>query len=210
MYKWTSDANMPQAETRYIVDISGGLPTILCEVNDVDSSLTKSYFYADAQILKQVQCTTPAKSYYYIHDRLGSIRQVVDANGTVVNSYTYNPFGEDISAADCIESIYNPFKFTGQWYDAEIGQYYLRARMYDPQLMRFTARDPAVGQYNEPLTLHKYLYCQNHSVNRVDPTGLYTGYDDAAFIAAGAISGVIGQLISDFVSGEWSSIGTLA
>ena len=38
-----------------IYDISGRLPTILCELDDNDGSLTKAYFYADSQILKQVQ-----------------------------------------------------------------------------------------------------------------------------------------------------------
>ena len=45
--------------------------------------------------------------------------------------------------------------------------------MYDPQLMRFTARDPEKGKYKEPLSLHKYLYCENDSINRTDPTGKY-------------------------------------
>jgi len=43
-------------------------------------------------------------------------------------------------------SFDNPFMFTGQWFDDEISQYYLRARMYDPVLMRFTARDPRKRQ----------------------------------------------------------------
>lgn len=76
-------------------------------------------------------------------------------------------------ATECTEWFYNPFKFTGQWFDAEIGQYYLRARMYDPQLMRLTSRDPITGKFEESLTLHKYLYCTNDSINKVDPTGLW-------------------------------------
>jgi hypothetical protein len=49
--------------------------------------------------------------------------------------------------------------------------YYCIARYYDPELMRFTGRDPVEGSYEEPLTLHKYLYCGNDSINRTDPTG---------------------------------------
>jgi hypothetical protein len=56
--------------------------------------------------------------------------------------------------------------------------------MYDPQLMRFTARDPIFGKNKEPLSLHKYLYCQNEPVNRRDPSGriwdLYTQAQDAS------------------------------
>lgn len=86
----------------------------------------------------------------------------------VVRLYTYEPFGELLESGG---TLTNPFMFTGQYYDSEIGQYYLRARMYDPIVMRFTARDPVAGKFKEPLTLHQYLYCFNDPINRTDPTG---------------------------------------
>jgi RHS repeat-associated protein len=67
--------------------------------------------------------------------------------------------------------IIKSFKFTGQFYDSEINQYYLRARQYDPYLGRFTTYDPVRGRFTEPLTLHKYLYCLNDPINYDDPTG---------------------------------------
>jgi RHS repeat-associated protein len=109
-----------------------------------------------------------ADKYFYLHDRLGSVREVIDANGTVKNHYTYKPFGELL---DSSETVSNPFLFTGQWFDPETGQYYLRARQYDPQLMRFTSRDPIRGQFTEPMTLHVYLYCLNDPLNHKDPSG---------------------------------------
>ena len=132
---------------KYIVDIVGKLPIILCELDASDDSLENSYVYANAQIL--VQYTHNAnETFYYVHDRLGSVRLMVDYDGTdvgAVNIYTYNPFGDHYSAG-VSETAYNPFQFTGQWYDAEINQYYLRARQYDPNIMRFTARDPVKGK----------------------------------------------------------------
>jgi RHS repeat-associated protein len=92
----------------------------------------------------------------------------------VVNSYTYDPYGNAFTA-ETTENAYNPFMFTGQWYDAEIDQYYLRARQYAPQLMRFTTRDPIDGEFAEPLTLHKYLYTANEPVNRTDLSGEFYG-----------------------------------
>lgn len=93
--------------------------------------MKNSYVYANGQILCQYEGDTNPNRYFYVHDRLGNVRLVVDANGTVINSYTYNPFGE-MFPTECNETVYNPFKFTGQWWDDEISQYYLRARMYDP------------------------------------------------------------------------------
>jgi RHS repeat-associated protein len=114
--------------------------------------------------------------YFYLHDRLGSVRQVVDMDADVANRYTYGPFG-NIFAAETTETAENAFTFTGQWYDEEIGQYYLRARMYDPQIYRFTARDPVTGRFTEPLSLHPYLYCLNDPLNRIDPTGEFALLD---------------------------------
>jgi RHS repeat-associated protein len=62
--------------------------------------------------------------------------------------------------------------FTGQYFDTEIDQYYLRARQYDPHISRFTARDPIRGKFEEPMTLHLYLYCTNDPVDNIDPWGL--------------------------------------
>jgi len=171
---------------KYIVDINGDLPVILCELDGDDPNiLTSSYFYADAQILAQKRTDPPEDPNFagpinfYVHDRLGSVRLVVVPgydeltemwSVNAANAYTYTPFG-GFYEGQCVENIDNPFKFTGQWYDAEIDQYYLRARMYDPAMMRFTARDSIRGENTEPLTLHKYLYCGNEPLNRIDPTG---------------------------------------
>jgi len=159
---------------KYIVDITGKLPTILCEVDTSDSSLTKSYIYSDsAQILAQRDGGQTADEYFYITDRLGSVRQLISYDSgteatTVQRNYTYSPFGQTLETAG---SFANNFMSTGQWYDSLPGLYYLRARMYDPYLMRFTTRDPVFSEQEFPLTQHKYLYCINDPVNRVDPSG---------------------------------------
>ena len=109
-----------------------------------------------------------ADKYFYLHDRLGSVRQIIDSDSGVVKYYTYKPFGELIESGGSFD---NPFLFTGQWFDPEISQYYLRARQYDPILMRFTSRDPIRGRFTEPKSLHVYLYCNNDPINRTDPSG---------------------------------------
>lgn len=161
----------------------GKLAVILCEIDPSDGSLKNKYYYANSQILAQ-DAVDPNERYFYLHDRLGSVRQVVDCNAVTVATYTYNPYGEDFTS-ECDEDIYNPFKYTGQWYDAEIAQYYLRARQYDPQLMRFTGRDPVRGKQYEPLTLHRYLYCLNDPVDRTDPSGEIS----AASLVSGVVTG---------------------
>jgi hypothetical protein len=40
-----------------------------------------------------------------------------------------------------------------------------------PRIFRFTGRDPVLGDFREPFTLHAYLYCLNDPVNSIDPSG---------------------------------------
>jgi RHS repeat-associated protein len=139
--------------------------------------LKYSYIYTPGgQILAQQVYNTgaepnePNDRYFYIHDRLGSVRLVISDAADVNNSYTYSPSGQ-MFASECTETVYNPFLFTGQWWDPEIQQYYLRARMYSPYLGIFTSRDPVRGRLKEPMTLHTYLYCINDPVNNIDISG---------------------------------------
>jgi RHS repeat-associated protein len=148
----------------------------LCEIKS--GSLTKSYIYSNnGQILCQRNGGQSAAEYFYVSDRLGSVRQMIDSTGDVLRNYTYGPFGQSLESGKAGSPPSNPFMFTGQWFDSEIAQYYLRARMYDPQLMRFTARDPVRGKFKHPMSLHKYLYCLNNPISHTDPTGEATTTD---------------------------------
>lgn len=167
---------------KYIVDISGQLPVILLVLDaDRDNLILKSYVYANGEVMMQHNGNHTADKYFYLHDRLGSVRQIINTDGSIVRYYTYKPFGEVIESGGSFD---NPFMFTGQWYDPEINQYYLRARQYDPVLFRFTNRDPIFGKFEEPMTLHKYLYCINDPINRIDPWGLRAYYITGDFMAS--------------------------
>ena len=126
--------------------------------------------YGDRLVLSQ---SASGNSSYYIHDRNGNVRNIINSSQTVLNSYSYTAYGEDI-ASQCFETVPNNWKFSGQYHDKQLDQYYLRARMYSPYLARFNGYDPVLGDYQEPLTLHQYLYCLNDPVNRVDLSGEFS------------------------------------
>ena len=158
-------------QRKYIVDIVGDLPVILMDLEKQGQvyNIKKIYIYANSQVLAQHDGDSSDDLYFYLHDRLGSVRQIINTtDGDVVKLYTYNPFGETLEDQGTLS---NPFMFAGQFYDSEISEYYLRARMYDPYISRFTARDPVAGKFEEPLTLHAYLYCGNDPINYIDPDG---------------------------------------
>ncbi len=60
----------------------------------------------------------------------------------------------------------NRYRFTGEMYDGVTGQYYLRARYYNPVIGRFTQMD---GYHGDGLNL--YAYVGNNPVKYVDPNG---------------------------------------
>lgn len=74
-----------------------------------------------------------------------------------------------------------PFLYTGEIYDAAVGQYYLRARFYNPLLGRFHQED---DRYDDGLNL--YAYCRNNPVMYADPSGHGTTSATDKWIEAGA------------------------
>lgn len=68
---------------------------------------------------------------YYTQNAHGDVVNLTDADGEVVKSYTYDAFGveQNIDDADT-----NVFRYCGEYFDAETGTVYLRARYYDPTI----------------------------------------------------------------------------
>lgn len=64
------------------------------------------------------------------------------------------------------EQFQNRIRYTGQQYDELTGQYYLRARYYNPVLGRFMQEDAYQGD-----GLNLYAYCHNNPVTYYDPSG---------------------------------------
>ncbi|MDH4240573.1 MAG: hypothetical protein OEW48_13515 [Phycisphaerae bacterium] len=107
--------------------------------------------------------------YYYHFDGLGSVIALSDQNADLVESYSYDVFGQPSNTSD----VNNPYLFTGRRYDDETGLYYYRARYYDPHTGRFLQTDP-LG-YIAGTNL--YVYCGNSPIGFVDPMG-YTGLNN--------------------------------
>ena len=105
---------------------------------------------------------------YYMHDGLGSVRQLLDATGEVETSYAYDPFGVPVMGGE----VPNPYQYTGEAWDAEVELLYLRARYYQPGVGRFITKDPWAGDIWQPGTLNRYAYVVNNPVNLLDPTGM--------------------------------------
>ena len=148
------DSNRSLAQT--VVDYSTG------------STVIASYTFAGNSLVSQHRGGSTAT---YHTDSLGSVRQLTDQAGTVLNTYTYDAFGSVIAQTGSFE---NEFLFDGQRRDQTTGLDYLRARNYDAGTGRLTSVDPFDGTLNDPVSLHNYLYAAANPVNASDPTGLFT------------------------------------
>jgi RHS repeat-associated protein len=109
-------------------------------------------------------------AHYYLRDRLGNNRIVMDAAGTVKQVNNYYPSGTSMAERRTDQGI-QPYKFGDKELDRTNGLdfYDFEARAYDPVLMRFTRPDP-LAELKPWLT--PYHYASNNPVSRVDPTGL--------------------------------------
>ena len=99
----------------------------------------------------------------YHHDEQGSTVYLTGNSGGVENYYSYDAFGNVLEKK---EDIQNRILYTGQQYDQETNQYYLRARYYNPLIGRFTQEDTYRGD-----GLNLYAYCGNNPVIYYDLRG---------------------------------------
>ncbi|WP_143821127.1 RHS repeat-associated core domain-containing protein, partial [Motiliproteus sp. MSK22-1] len=150
--------------TNFSVDSNRDYAQVLWET---DGSNSTAYRYGD-DLLSQDR--NGAFSFYH-YDGLGSTRVLTDTSGTQTDGYDYEAFGETLNQTGTTE---NSYLFTGEQLDSSLNQYYLRARYYDQNSGRFTQQDSWMGNSQDPITLHKYLYANADPVSYTDPTGNFS------------------------------------
>jgi RHS repeat-associated protein len=99
---------------------------------------------------------------------LGSVRQIVDANGNVTLAKSYEPYGSVLNSSGTASSMYG---FTGEQTDSQTGLLFLRARYMQPTLGIFTSRDPWSGDVMQPITLNGHIYVNQNPILLTDPSG---------------------------------------
>jgi RHS repeat-associated protein len=161
--------------------------TRLLAVFDGSDNLLMRFEYADERVPPAV--LSEGVTYYLSYDPVGSLRIVADGAGNVIKRIDYDSFGTII--ADTNPAFKVPFGFAGGLHDRDVGLVRFGYRDYDPDIGRWTAKDPiffAGGDTN------LYGYVLNDPVNLIDPSGHFFG-------PAGAIVGLISGSFSGFVAG---------
>jgi len=141
--------------------------------------------------------STATNLYYYLCDIQGTVHQIVDSSGNVVNQYDYrNAFGNvDWNSTNTFEGVENRYLWQGREYDRNSGTYYFRNRTYIPEWGSFTGPDMNLsrGIEGEEFGVGSYIFCGNDPIGKVDPYGLWAGVDDAIASGAGLAVGLAVQ-----------------
>lgn len=151
------------AVIKYIVDSNRPYQQVIAEAKD-DNSIQVEHTYGE-DLLSQTR-DNELSNYHY--DGLGSTRALSNSTGALTDTYDYEAYGEVLNRTGITE---NNYQYTGEQYDANLDQYYLRARYYDQASGRLTQQDTWMGEKELPLSLNKYIYAYSDSANFIDPTG---------------------------------------
>jgi len=132
---------------------------------------------------------------YYDQDGLVSVTSLTATNGSIVQNYTYDSFGNTTASTG---SLRNYFQYTGREFDTETGLYYYRARYYDPSSGRFLSEDPV--RFRAGMSF--YQYTRNRPTIMRDPSGKLA----IGIIVGGVVGGVEGGLGAYLQGGSTTDI----
>jgi RHS repeat-associated protein len=136
-------------------------------------SLTVRYLFGPGVVNGAVMSVILARTSsggttaWYLADKLGSVRDIVDTSGNVLDHIVYDSFGNIVTETNATNG--DRFKFAGMQYAATIGQYYDHARWYGSVAGRFLNQDP-MGFAAHDANLYRYV--GNGATNVTDPSGL--------------------------------------
>lgn len=212
-YTYKYDANgirTQKNDKQYIIDINNN---VVAET-DGTGAITDEVLWGHQPLARKAN----GSWYYYIYNAHRDVVGLVNESGAVVNTYEYTPWGEIRNETETVD---NPIKYAGEYYDDELDMFYLRARYYNPQIGRFTSLDIEEGEISNPLDMNRYVYCRNNPIKYVDPTGKSAIATAVAIVgpavidtaATAIVYGFTGRnigagLVNGFVEGLTASVST--
>lgn len=109
---------------------------------------------------------TWAENLYYTHDLLKNTTALFGIRAGRRALYEYGPYG-NILRMEGNAAEDNPFRFSSEYADDELGLVYYNYRYYNPQNGRWISRDPA----EEEKTNNLYWFVRNNPPNTFDILG---------------------------------------
>jgi len=149
---------------RYVIDPNAPLSRVLMRGS--------TYYIWGANGLEYEINGAATKTYH--PDHLGSTMLLTDDNGGTIATFEYDSYGNPSPN----NSNVTPFRFHGALgcITDDNGLVYMRARYYNPRIMRFLNQDPIGFQGG----LNWFAAFDNNPVSNVDPLGLCSGNSSSA------------------------------
>ena len=140
--------------------------TRLLAIYDSNDKVVMRFRYADDRM--PITMIQGGANFYLAYDQIGSLRVVADDTGTIIKRIDYDAFGNVLT--DTNPSFLLPLGFAGGLYDRHTDLVRFGYRDYDPDIGRWTAKDPILFTGGNT---DLYGYCLNDPVNWVDFEGLW-------------------------------------
>ncbi|MEQ8788528.1 MAG: RHS repeat-associated core domain-containing protein [Pirellulaceae bacterium] len=134
---------------------------------DESGSLTNRYLHGEQvdQILADEDAV--GEVLWALADNLGSVRDLVESDGTVANHITYDAYGAITSeSASTVDHLY---AYTGRERDEESDLQFNRARYYDAAIGQWISEDP-IGFADSDPNVRRYV--KNKTTISTDPSGV--------------------------------------
>ena len=158
-------ANVLTKHEKFVYD-GYKLIQVLDALNDNAVTMTFVWHPESTGLDTPFSMTYDGETYYYVTDGNKNVMSLIDAAGTKVAEYVYDPFGRLLSSTGSLAEI-NPFRFSSEYHDDETGLVYYNYRYYSPELGRWISRDPI----EEEGGVNLYAMVGNNPVNRWDHLG---------------------------------------
>ena len=122
-------------------------------------SVRAGYTFTDPNMMGEVD------EYFYHGDHLSSVVLVTDRRASIVQQFTYMPYGELLVDESTVDL---DFRFSAKETDRETGLSYFGARCYDPTVAVWLGADPLWEVY---AGMNPYNYCAGNPVGLMDVDG---------------------------------------
>jgi RHS repeat-associated protein len=122
------------------------------------------------------------KAFIY-KDHLGSMDVITDHEATVLQSMSFDPWGQRRKASTWqlfttdqligFDTSLTSRGYTGHEQLDEVGLIHMNGRVYDPKLARFLQADPFIQAASNTQSYNRYSYLLNNPLNATDPSGFF-------------------------------------
>jgi RHS repeat-associated protein len=127
-----------------------------------------------------------AQTRWFLTDQVGSVRDLVATDGTLINRFTYDSFGRLLAQSN--PGVVNDLLFNGREFGGPGMLGYYRARYYDADTGRFIGPDPKSPS--------RYEYANNNPNVFTDPTGETVAIETRVTLCiSGFVLGAVGAVL---------------